>query len=163
MPRVQIKGWTYGEYDPAVNSPSLNSDFITTGYVITYKYKAKDEEDSQYTETVPKDSGDYVVMADVDGTASGKDGQTTTAEFTIAKAELSLIVNDRTITYGASAEGTAEDFTIADTDFKYTDTFASVFEGIDTSDLTYSYSDLHLCRKRQYILSGIHRMPDRRR
>lgn len=82
-PTVSIGGWTYGEEPKA---PTVTGN--TGNGAVTYEYKAKGADDSTYSTTVPKDAGDYTVRAKIAETTTHSGG-TATADFTIAKADMS--------------------------------------------------------------------------
>ncbi len=87
---VSITGWIYGEYDVDTNSPDPVSATNGTDNV-TYLYKAQGADDDTYTDEVPTDAGSYTVQATFAETNNYK-AVTTTADFTIAKAESDLLV-----------------------------------------------------------------------
>ncbi|SDA31923.1 hypothetical protein SAMN02910446_03528 [Ruminococcus sp. YE78] len=79
---VTLDGWTYGD---EANTPNVTGN--TGNGTVTFKYKAKGAADSTYTTTVPTNAGTYVVKAEVIDTTNYKGGSAT-AEFTIAKADI---------------------------------------------------------------------------
>ena len=86
-PHVQITGWTYGEYDATVNSPSLTVGSNPGNGKVIYEYKKEGADDKEYTTTVPTDAGNYYVRATVSET-NRYCGAQTAKEFTIAKAAI---------------------------------------------------------------------------
>ena len=80
-PTVNIEGWTYGE---TAKTPTVTGN--TGNGAVTYTYKAKDAEDSTYSNEVPSDAGEYTVRASVAESGSFA-AATATADFTISKAE----------------------------------------------------------------------------
>ena len=81
-PTVTIDGWTYGE---AAKEPSVTGN-AGKGQV-TYVYKQKDAEDTEYSADVPVNAGEYTVKATVAET-DNYNGATATADFTIRQATL---------------------------------------------------------------------------
>ena len=82
-PTVSIDGWIYGE-DP--KAPTVTGN--TGNGAVTYEYKVKGADNVTYTTEVPTDAGDYTVRATIDETTTHSGG-TATADFTIAKADVS--------------------------------------------------------------------------
>ena len=85
---------------------------------VTYTYKAKDADDSAYSETVPTNAGTYVVKATVAENPNYAN-TTATANFTIAKATLTVTANAQTKTYGEADPEltyTAQGWKFEDTD-----------------------------------------------
>ena len=76
---LTIEGWTYGD---TPNTPEISGN--AEGANVTYEYKAADAEDSEYTNKVPTDAGDYVVKATIAATA-GYNEKNVTETFTISK------------------------------------------------------------------------------
>ena len=93
-PTVTMNGWTYGgtASEPSVTGNSGNG-------LVTYAYKVQGADDSTYTATKPSNAGSYTVKATVAATTN-YNGGTATADFTIAKAALSVTAKNKTITYG---------------------------------------------------------------
>lgn len=79
-PTVSIAGWSYKEQ---ANSPSVSGN--NGGGAVTYEYKVKGAEDSEYSTTVPTAVGDYTVRATIAET-DGYNGGTATANFEIKHA-----------------------------------------------------------------------------
>ena len=77
-PAVSLEGWTYGE---DANEPSVTGN--AGEGAVTYEYKAKDADDSAYSETVPSAAGEYTVRATIAETDNYA-GATATADFTIS-------------------------------------------------------------------------------
>ena len=76
--RVICKDTVYGvDIEPEVINPSLGS--------LTYEYKSKGAEDSEYTASVPKEPGEYTIRVTSEGTACYKSAAAV-ADFTIGKA-----------------------------------------------------------------------------
>ena len=96
-PSVSIAGWTYGA---AANEPvcSGNSGNGTTAI----EYKAQGANNDTYTTTVPTGAGAYTVRYSVAETANYLGGSAT-ADFSIAKADLTLTVSVEGWTYGDNA------------------------------------------------------------
>jgi hypothetical protein len=95
---VTLAGWTYGATanEPEVQSPGNG--------MATFTYKGADEEDTKYTETVPVNAGNYTVKATIAESANYQSG-TATADFTIAKADLSMVTETHgDLTYNGSAQ-----------------------------------------------------------
>lgn len=76
---------TYGE----TPDPLLSGN--TGGGTVTYKYKAQDAPDTDYTADVPANAGDYTVLSSVSATDT-YNGDSATAEFTIHKAIPGIIL-----------------------------------------------------------------------
>ena len=97
---VEIDGWTYGQYDEEVNLPRISGN-EGEGEESVY-YKVKDAADNTYTETVPTNAGTYTVKVEVDSTYNYAAGSAT-ADFTIAKANITPTVTLQGWTYGDAA------------------------------------------------------------
>jgi len=54
---VSLDSWTYGD---APNTPNVTGN---AGLPVSFRYKAWDDSDEDYTDTVPTDAGDYTVLA----------------------------------------------------------------------------------------------------
>ena len=80
-PTVSIVGWTYGETpnEPTVDGNSGNGS-------VTYKYKASDAE--TYSETVPTDAGNYMLIAIIAETENTSGATTVPFEFAISPKSL---------------------------------------------------------------------------
>ncbi|MBO4788130.1 MAG: choice-of-anchor A family protein [Lachnospiraceae bacterium] len=72
---------------------------VTEDDVVKIEYKQKGASDDTYSETAPKDAGDYVVRATVAENASHKAG-TTTANFTIERAKATVTAKDDSKAFG---------------------------------------------------------------
>lgn len=83
---VAISSWTYGLYDENVNSPEVTGN-LGEGKA-SYKYKAINASDDSYTENLPTEAGEYVVMAYTPITTNYNAGSAT-ATFTISKRDIS--------------------------------------------------------------------------
>lgn len=81
-PSIEIAGWTYGD---APNTPTVYGN-IESG-TETIQYKAKDNEESEYTTEVPENAGIYQVRVLIAATANYKEAVSDPTEFTIAKAD----------------------------------------------------------------------------
>lgn len=81
-PTVTLADWTYGK---TASTPVVTGN--TGSGAVTYKYKAKNADDSTYTAAVPTTPGEYTVKAEIAETAEYKSGEAT-ADFTINKADL---------------------------------------------------------------------------
>ena len=73
--------------EPIVKATFGNSDEIEISEGVEYLYKKSAEDDSKYSPTAPAQAGAYIVKATVTGT-DNYNGETFTADFTIAKANL---------------------------------------------------------------------------
>ena len=92
-PEVSIEGWTYGE---EANEPEVTGNSPEEGEVtITYAVKGSDE----FTEEVPTDAGEYTVKAVIAATDNYNSAEAT-ADFTIAKADITPAVTIEGWTYG---------------------------------------------------------------
>ena len=91
-PSVSIDGWIYGETakTPSVSGNTDNGD-------VTYTYAAKGSTD--FSATVPTNAGDYTVKATVAETDNYNGGEAT-ANFTIAKATVTVTAEAKSKTYG---------------------------------------------------------------
>ena len=122
---VSLENWTYGE-QPKEIEPSVDGNEGEGGE--TFYFKAKNADDSKYSEVVPENAGDYtlkVVVAETDNYASGS----ATADFTISKAYLTV-------------EGVRE-LTVSITGWKYGAEHAgpTVSGNLGNADVTYTYKD----------------------
>ena len=122
---VSLENWTYGE-QPKEIDPSVDGNEGEGGE--TFYFKAKNADDSKYSEVVPENAGDYtlkVVVAETDNYASGS----ATADFTISKAYLTV-------------EGVRE-LTVSITGWKYGAEHAgpTVSGNLGNADVTYTYKD----------------------
>ena len=140
---VSLSGWTYGK---TANNPVPTSD--TNGIdKVTYQYKVKDTEDTNYSGTLPTDAGDYTVKATFAATDNYNE-VTATADFTIAKATPAIAIKatPSTLTGGGSVELTVSgvptegtlavtcdnNITVNEKDGKYTATLPN-----ETKDYTF--------------------------
>ena len=80
-PTVTLEGWAYGD---TPNTPVVTGN-LGNGEV-TFGYAKQGIKGSLYSETVPTEVGNYVVLATIAGTANYNGGEAT-ADFTIAKAD----------------------------------------------------------------------------
>ncbi len=80
-PTVSLTGWTYGG---TANTPSVTGN--DGNGAVTYQYKLKTADDTDYSATVPTAAGKYTVKAVIAETDEYKAGEATT-DFTIAKAD----------------------------------------------------------------------------
>lgn len=95
---ISLEGWTYGSTPktPVVKAarvPDLKESDMDEKYGYTVWYKKKDEADSEYSQVVPTEAGDYTVQVALPVRNDADfDYPTTkaTAEFTILKAERHL-------------------------------------------------------------------------
>ncbi len=94
---VTIDGWTYGE---TASTPVPVSETNGTDNV-TYYYKAKTAEDSEYTTDVPVNAGEYTVKA-VFAATDNYPEISETDDFEIAKAEIKSV--DPTVTAPVAGE-----------------------------------------------------------
>lgn len=95
--RLTMNGWTYGQQasDPVLAGNEGRG-------TVTYSYKVKTAGDDTYEATKPTDAGSYTVKAEVAETDNYNAGSTT-ADFTIAKADLELSLLMESWTYGDAA------------------------------------------------------------
>lgn len=93
-PGVSLDGWTYGE---AAKTPSVTGN--TDNGTVTYTYAVKGSTD--FSAAVPANAGDYTVKATVAATNNYNGGEVT-ADFTIAKAEITITADDKSSKYGAN-------------------------------------------------------------
>ena len=91
-PTVSLEGWTYGE---TAKTPSVSGN--TDNGTVTYTYAAKGSTD--FSATVPTNAGDYTVKATVAETDNYNGGEAT-ADFTIAKAAITITADDKSSKYG---------------------------------------------------------------
>ena len=91
-PIVSISGWTYGQ---TAGTPNVSGN--TGSGTVTYSYAAKGSTD--FSAAVPTNAGDYIVKAKVDATNNYNGGETT-ADFTIAKASVTVTAEAKSKTYG---------------------------------------------------------------
>ena len=89
-PTVTLDGWTYGETanKPIVTGNAGNGD-------VTYLYKEKGASDMSCTDVVPTEAGEYTVKALVYETQNYTGGEAE-ADFTIAKAKVTITADDKT-------------------------------------------------------------------
>ena len=120
---VSIQGWTYGAQ---ASEPVVEGNEGEGGE--TFYFKAKNADDSKYSEVVPENAGDYtlkVVVAETDNYASGS----ATADFTISKAYLTV--------------ESVRELTVSITGWKYGAEHAgpTVSGNLGNADVTYTYKD----------------------
>lgn len=72
--------WSYGDFDPSTNSPSLS--YNPENVTVTYRYKVKGTDDEAYVADVPTSVGIYTVQASMPET-NNRDAQILTRNFTI--------------------------------------------------------------------------------
>ena len=94
---VTMEGWTYGQTAKAPVPVSATNG--TDG--VSFLYKEQGADDSTYIPQVPANAGSYTVKATFAATAYSTEA-TATADFTIAKAPLTVTAADNAITYGDS-------------------------------------------------------------
>lgn len=82
---IVMTEWSYGDYDPLTNTPSLS--YNPENVVVTYRYKVKGADDGTYVEAVPTNVGTYTVLASMPET-SNSDAQILTKDFTISQKAL---------------------------------------------------------------------------
>ena len=97
-PTVILEGWTFGA---TANTPSISGN--TENGNVTYEYKLKTAEDSEYKADVPTEAGDYTIKATIAATANFE-GATTTTDFTITKTSITPTVTLEGWTYGTTAK-----------------------------------------------------------
>ena len=97
-PTVTLEGWAYGA---TANTPSVSGN--TGEGSVTYEYKLKTAEDSEYKADVPTEAGDYTIKATIAATANFE-GATTTTDFTITKTSITPTVTLEGWTYGTTAK-----------------------------------------------------------
>jgi len=88
-PTVSIEGWTYGD---EANKPSIDGN--TGKGVVTYLYKEKGASDMSCIEEAPTQAGEYTVKAII-GETDNYNAGSATADFTIAKAKVTITANDK--------------------------------------------------------------------
>ena len=91
-PSVSISGWTYGE---TANAPSVTGNTDNGSVIYTYAIKGS----TDFSATVPANAGDYTVKATVAATNNFNGGEAT-ADFTIAKATVTVTAEAKSKTYG---------------------------------------------------------------
>ena len=97
-PDVSIDGWIYGQ---TANTPSVSGN--TGNGEVTYTYAAKGSTD--FSAAVPTNAGDYTVKATVAATNNYNGGEAT-ADFTIAKATVTVTAEAKSKTYGDATDPT---------------------------------------------------------
>ncbi len=100
---VTMTGWTYGN---TANNPVPASTTNGTDNV-TYQYKDKEAEDSTYTDNKPTNAGTYTVKATFAATDNYNEA-TATADFTIAKAEITINITGGSYEYNGAAQEPTE-------------------------------------------------------
>ena len=95
---VSITGWKYGA---TPNTPSVDGN-LGNG-AVTYTYKDAENEQAEFSETVPTNAGSYLVKATVAETDNYLGGEAED-EFTIEKGDLSLTVSCVDLTYDGTAQ-----------------------------------------------------------
>ena len=93
-PTVTLDGWTYGE---EANKPIVEGNTGNGEVTYTYAVKGSDE----YSEDVPTNAGTYTVKAEIAATGDYTNA-VATADFTIAKAVLTVTAKNQTVNYGSS-------------------------------------------------------------
>ena len=96
---VSLEGWTFAG---TANTPTISGNLGNGGVTYTYSVNTENPEDQEFTPTVPENAGSYIVkatVAETDNYASGS----ATAEFTIAKADITPTVTLTGWTYGTTA------------------------------------------------------------
>ena len=93
-PTVTIEGWTYGE---EANKPVVDGN--TDNGEVTFAYKIKDASDMSSTDEAPTDAGEYTVKAIIAETDNYNGGEAT-ADFTIAKADMTVTAKKQTVKFG---------------------------------------------------------------
>jgi len=91
-PTVTLEGWTYGE---DANAPETTGNAGEGEVAYTYAAKGSDE----FTADVPVNAGEFTVKATVAETANYNGGEAT-ADFTIAKADLTVTAQNQNVNYG---------------------------------------------------------------
>lgn len=81
---VSMDDWTYGE---TASVPTVSGN--TGGGEVTYKYKLRSEPNSTYTDSKPKNAGNYTVMASV-AESTNYNWQEATTNFTISQREVTV-------------------------------------------------------------------------
>ena len=95
-PTVSVEGWTYGQ---EANAPSVSGN--SGNGAVTYTYAAKGSD--SFSATVPTNAGNYTVKATVAATTN-YNGGTATADFTIAKDDITPTVSIDGWTYNQTAK-----------------------------------------------------------
>lgn len=89
---LEIRGWTYLEYNEKLNAPTANKKF--TDSEIIFEYKLAIEDETKYTTTVPTAVGDYVVRARIEGGEGYNwNGTYATKPFSITAADASISID----------------------------------------------------------------------
>lgn len=96
-PTVTLEGWTYGT---TAKTPTISGN--TGNGSVTYEYKLKTAEDSEYKADAPTEAGEYTIKATIAATAN-YEAATATTDFTISKADITPTVTLEGWTYGATA------------------------------------------------------------
>ena len=96
---LTITGWTYGEYDSAVNSPSA----VPLHGIVTYRYYHSDGTPVSDVSPDGFDAGDYYVIAFVEATPSYEGLEEVRSDFSVERATIGL-VGDQITTYDPSQE-----------------------------------------------------------
>ena len=94
-PTVSLEGWTYNQ---TAKTPSVSGN--SGNGTVTYTYATKGSD--SFSATVPTDTGNYTVKATIAATAN-YNGGTATADFTIARADITPAVTLDGWTYGEKA------------------------------------------------------------
>lgn len=97
-PVVSLTGWTFGD---TANVPSVTSG-NPGGGAVTYQYKLKNAADGTYSTAIPTFAGSYTVKATVAQTPN-YNGASATADFIIARRNLTVTANAHTISFGDDA------------------------------------------------------------
>ena len=89
---LDIRGWTYLEYNEELNAPTANKKFKDSKIIFEYKLAIEDE--TKYTTTVPTAVGDYVVRARIEGGEGYNwNGTYATKTFSITAADASISID----------------------------------------------------------------------
>ena len=89
---LDIRGWTYLEYNEKLNAPTANKKFKDSKIIFEYKLAIEDE--TKYTTTVPTAVGDYVVRARIEGGEGYNwNGTYATKTFSITAADASISID----------------------------------------------------------------------
>ena len=121
IPTVTLEGWTVGG---TASTPSVAGN-LGSG-TVTYKYKAKDADDSTYSTTVPTKAGSYTVKAEVPATTNYNAGEAT-VDFVVKQKMYITLKNE----YGGAVTNVDGITLSADgTDLTYVDNGVFSTEGL---------------------------------
>ena len=99
-PTVTIIGWTYGAYDPTINSPKVTGNTGNGAETFTYAAKGSDV----FTADVPVNVGDYTVKASIAAAGHYLAGEAI-ADFAITEAAMEITATGYEGIYDGQAHG----------------------------------------------------------